>query len=144
MDGGLDLAIRDKLGFGVQQAAQRAILDRHHGELHVGLAEVIETGDSRWPYLVLAPTMRVPERVTQTLNAYVAFRAALLTIRRFNAANGNAIRSVLCPGLATGIGGLEPRQCAGQMRAALKQVLDPARIPSFDQIHSVHRAMRTG
>lgn len=56
MDGGLDAAIRDVLGFAVQQRAQRAIVERHHGELPVGSAELIETNDERWPILVVAPT----------------------------------------------------------------------------------------
>src|SRR4051812_17460998 len=74
MDGGLDAAIRDTLGLTVQQRLQRAIIEHHHGELPVGAAEVVATDDPRWPYLVAAPTMRVPERVAQTLNAYHAFR----------------------------------------------------------------------
>src|SRR5262249_25892967 len=71
MDGGLDLAIRDAMGFSVQEAVQRVIVERHHGELAVGTAEVVETGDPRWPFLVVAPTMRVPESVGQTVNAYL-------------------------------------------------------------------------
>src|SRR5262250_996776 len=68
MDGGLDLAIRDQLGFQAQEAAQRAVLERHHGEIPVGTAEIVETGHPRWPHLVVAPTMRVPERIAHTVN----------------------------------------------------------------------------
>jgi O-acetyl-ADP-ribose deacetylase (regulator of RNase III) len=49
MDGGLDRAIRDQLGFGVERAAQQRILERHHGELTVGSAEVVETHHASWP-----------------------------------------------------------------------------------------------
>ncbi len=143
MDGGLDLAIRDTLGFPIQQAAQRVILERHHGELPVGLAEVVETGDGRWPFLIIAPTMRIPESVAQTVNAYLAFRATLLAVQAHNAAGRPLIRSLLCPGLATGIGCMEPRRCAAQMRIALTHVQAPARIPSYHQNHAVHRALRT-
>lgn len=143
MDGGLDLAIRNELGFQVQEAAQRIILERHHGELHVGSAEVVATADPRWPYLVVAPTMRVPERIAQTLNAYVAFRAALMAVMRYNESTGGVIRSLVCPGLGTGIGGLDPRTCAAQMRVALKQVFNPPRIPSYQQIHATHRALKS-
>ncbi len=143
MDGGLDLAIRDTLGFDVQTAVQRAIVQRYHGEMPVGAAEIVETGHAQWPYLVAAPTMRVPESVAHTTNAYAAFRAILLAVRRFNAA-GDAprIRSLVCPGLGTGIGGLEPRRCAAHMRMAYRQVAGPARIPSFNAIHASHRALR--
>lgn len=138
MDGGLDLAIRDALGVAVQKAAQRVIVERHHGELPVGSAEIVRTGDARWPHLVVAPTMRVPESVAHTLNAYLAFRAALLACARY----GTPITSLVCCGLGTGIGGMEPARCAAQMRIALEHVRKPARIPSFDQIHHVHAALR--
>src|SRR5207248_10993213 len=36
MDGGLDLAIRDQLGFAVQTKVQEVIVERHHGELPIG------------------------------------------------------------------------------------------------------------
>jgi len=136
MDGGLDAAIRDTLGFAVQQRAQRVIIERHHGELPVGAAELVETDDPRWPVLVIAPTMRIPESVAQTLNAYLAFRAVVLACKRAN------IASVVCCGLGTGIGGMEPRRSAVQMRMALLHATAPARIPSFNQIHAVHRALR--
>lgn len=136
MDGGLDLAIRNELGFEVQKAAQRAIVERHHGELPVGTAEVVPTNDARWPLLVVAPTMRVPESVAHTLNAYLAFRAVLLACAR------HPIASLVCCGLGTGIGGMEPARCAAQMRVALEHARKPARIPSFDQIHRVHTALR--
>jgi O-acetyl-ADP-ribose deacetylase (regulator of RNase III) len=139
MDGGLDLAIRDQLGLAVQQRAQRVICERHHGELPIGSAEIVETGDPRWPLLVIAPTMRVPERVGATLNAYLAFRAALLACKRHAA----PIDSLVCCGLGTGIGGMEPDRCAVQMRLALRHVQGPARIPSFEHIHAVHAALKT-
>jgi len=137
MDGGLDAAIRDTLGFAVQQRVQRAIIDKHHGELPVGSAELVETGDARWPLLVVAPTMRVPESVANTLNAYLAFRAAIL------AASRAQVTSIVCCGLGTGIGAMEPQRCAVQMRMALLHASGPARIPSFEQIHAVHRALRS-
>ena len=137
MDGGLDLAIRDELGFPIQQRVQRVILERHHGELPVGAAELVETGDARWPVLVVAPTMRVPESVAQTLNAYLAFRAIVLACKRAD------LPSVVCCGLGTGIGAMEPQRAAVQMRMALLHATGPARIPSFAQIHATHRALRT-
>lgn len=137
MDGGLDLAIRDTLGHAVQTRVQRAIVDNHHGELPVGAAEIVETDDTRFPLLVVAPTMRIPETVAQTLNAYLAFRAALLAcIRR-------GVASVVCCGLATGIGAMDPHRCAVQMRMALLHATAPARIPSFARIHATHDALRT-
>jgi O-acetyl-ADP-ribose deacetylase (regulator of RNase III) len=137
MDGGLDAAIRDTLGHTVQTRVQRAIIDHHHGELPVGAAEIVTTDDARWPLLVVAPTMRIPESVAQTLNAYLAFRAVLLACARRDVA------SVVCCGLGTGIGAMDPHRCAVQMRMALLHATGPARIPSFAQIHATHNALRT-
>jgi len=139
MDGGLDLAIRDELGLPTQRRLQEAIVARHHGELPVGCAEIVATGHARWPWLVAAPTMRVPESVANSLNAYLAFRATLLACARHEP----RITSLVCCGLATGIGNMEPTRCAAQMRIAYKHVRDPARIPSFNQLHAVHAALRT-
>lgn len=143
MDGGLDHAIREALGYSVARAVKEVILERHHGELPIGCAEVVPTEHPRWPFLIVAPTMRIPESVASTVNAYTAFRAVLLAARRHAAAGGAPIRSLVCPGLGTGIGCLEPRRCAAQMRVAFLAIAGPARIPSFASIHEVHRAMRT-
>jgi O-acetyl-ADP-ribose deacetylase (regulator of RNase III) len=144
MDGGLDHAIREQLGFDVERLAQREIIEQYHGELPVGAALVIPTQHSRWPYLVVAPTMRVPEPVPHSLNAYLAFRAALVAVLRFNEQHPSSpIRSLMSSGLATGIGQMSPRRCAAQMRVAYAQVSKPARIASYDEIHRVHLALRT-
>lgn len=143
MDGGLDAAIRDALGGTIEGAVRRVILEKHHGELHVGAAEIVETTSERWPFLVVAPTMRVPESVASTVNAYVAFRAALLAVVRHNQAGSRPIASLLVPGLGTGIGMMDPRRCAAQMRVAFDQVASPARIPSFASIHAIHQKLRT-
>jgi O-acetyl-ADP-ribose deacetylase (regulator of RNase III) len=142
MDGGLDLAIRDRLGGEVQRRAQALIIERHHGELPVGAAEIVETGHEEWPFLIVAPTMRVPEPIANTLNAYLAFRAALLAVRRFNRPK-DRIRSVVVPGLGTGIGAMDARRCAAQMRVAYDQAAGPARIPSFEMIHRIHGRLRS-
>ena len=36
MDGGLDAAIRDVLGRSIEVAVRKRLVERHHGELHVG------------------------------------------------------------------------------------------------------------
>jgi len=139
MDGGLDLAIRDQLGLPVQRRLQQAIVAKHHGELPIGCAEIVATDHAQWPWLVAAPTMRIPESVGNTLNAYLAFRAVLVACAKHE----TPIDSIVCCGLATGIGGMEPMRCAKQMKIALKIARDPARIPSFETIHAVHAALRT-
>jgi O-acetyl-ADP-ribose deacetylase (regulator of RNase III) len=144
MDGGLDMAIQLTLGPTIQKRVRDRIEERHHGELPIGVAEIVETGDARWPFLIVAPTMRVPEDVSRTVNAYVAFRAILLAIRAHNDTSGaKLIRTLLCSGLATGVGGMPARRCAMQMRLAYQQITGASTLPSFASIHAAHGRMRT-
>lgn len=143
MDGGLDLAIREQLGYSIQGAIQKVIIDKYHGELPVGCAEIVETGDKRWKYMIAAPTMRIPERITHTINAYLAFRATLLAIKRFNQTFGHrVIESVVCSGLGTGIGAMPASRCAGQMLLAYKAMTLSGAIGRPTSIHNFHNELR--
>jgi O-acetyl-ADP-ribose deacetylase (regulator of RNase III) len=142
MDGGLDLAIRDQLGFSVESKIQQVIVEKHHGELPVGFAEIVATDEPRWRYLISAPTMRVPEPIPFTINAYLAFRAILVAVENFNKNFGKReIDSLVCCGLGTGIGKISANKCARQMRAAYQIIKTPSRIPSFQGIHEFHKAL---
>lgn len=144
MDGGLDAAIVEQLGHGIQRRVQEMILEDWHGEMPVGVAAVVETGHATWPYLVVAPTMRVPESAALTLNAYLAFRAALLAVKKFNETHDERrINSMLVSGLGTGVGGMDPRRCAAQMRVAYRYLADKPRKLSFNTIYEVHKKMKT-
>jgi O-acetyl-ADP-ribose deacetylase (regulator of RNase III) len=144
MDGGLDLAIRNELGFQVESDIQEVIQSKYHGEMPIGNAEIINTNHNGWSYMVAAPTMRIPENVAYTLNAYIAFRAILIAINSFNEQNlSKPIKSLVCSGLGTGIGSMEPTKCAAQMRAAYKLIKEPARIFSFSEMHKTHHALLT-
>jgi len=144
MDGGLDLAIRNELGFQVETDNQEVILSKYHGEMPIGTAEIIKTHHEKWNYMIAAPTMRIPENVAYTLNAYIAFRAILIAINRFNECNPKLpIKSLVCSGLGTGIGSMEPTKCAAQMRAAYKLIIEPARISSYEEIHRAHFSLLT-
>jgi hypothetical protein len=50
---------------------------------------------------------------------------------------------LLVPGLGTGIGAMDPRRCAAQMRIAYDHVSKPARIPRFSLIHQLHQKLRS-
>jgi len=118
MDGGIDLVYLHRFGWELQTRLQAHLRDEHDGELPVGQATIVETFDSTIPYLVSAPTMRVPMNVSNTVNAYLAFRAAIRAIKLHNQEAPQAIRSVLCPGLCTAIGRMPPDLSARQMAAA--------------------------
>jgi O-acetyl-ADP-ribose deacetylase (regulator of RNase III) len=147
MDGGIDLAYSRRFGWQLQERLRALLRDEYDGELPVGMAVLLGTGDSEIPYLVSAPTMRAPARVADTLNAYVAFRAALRVILRHNERFPGTIRSVLCPGLATATGEMPAEICAKQMHAAYAQVIGGQtwENTSINAIINEHyRLLRTG
>jgi O-acetyl-ADP-ribose deacetylase (regulator of RNase III) len=130
MDGGIDLVYVQRFGWELQDRLQSHLKEQHDGELPVGQATIVETLDTDIPYLISAPTMRVPTNVSTTLNAYLAFRAAIRAVKQHNVENEKLIRSVLCPGLCTAIGRMSPDLAARQMAAAynvcvLGQMISP-------------------
>jgi O-acetyl-ADP-ribose deacetylase (regulator of RNase III) len=123
MESGLDYAVTQFFGRAIEDEVRKAIRRHHGGELIIGAAQVVPTGHARFRHLVAAPTMRVPEDVSSTLNCYLAFRAALLAVRAWNESHPGAIATLASPGLATGNGSLAPRLCGKQMRAAFDHVM---------------------
>ena len=131
MDGGIDLVYLHRFGWDLQTRLQTHLREEHDGELPVGQATIIETFDATMPYLVSAPTMRVPMMVANTVNAYLSFRAAIRAVKLRNREAPGTIRRVLCPGLCTAIGEMPAELCARQMAAAyeacvLNQAVGPA------------------
>lgn len=119
MDGGIDAALSARFPH-VEARVQAAIAGM--GELlPVGQALVVETGDAEVPYLVCAPTMEIPSFVGHTSNAYHAMQAILNAVQQFNILNEDIISSVAIPGLATGVGGMEPNVAALQMARAYEE-----------------------
>lgn len=129
MDGGIDAVYLGRFGEGLQHRLQKVLKEEHHGELPVGQAVIVPTFDLDMPWLVSAPTMRVPMSVSETVNAYLALRAALFAVMEHNACGQPKIGRVLCPGLATAIGQLAPERCAKQMRLAYEVTLGGRRWP---------------
>lgn len=123
MGGGIDKQIDHFYGGSAQRAVMTRIAERFYGELPVGLATVLEMGTSRFPFLVVAPTMRVPGRASATINAYLGMRAALVAILDHNRGPSAPIRSVAVPGMGTGVGGMDPEESALQMRAAYDMIV---------------------
>lgn len=130
MDGGIDLAYSHTFGWHVQKRLQQAIWERHHGELLVGTAEIVETDHPRITYLIAAPTMRVPMILRDSVNPYLAARAALLLVKHGVFAEGalagesisRVVETIVFPGLGTGVGQVGPNTCARQVRAAIEEV----------------------
>jgi O-acetyl-ADP-ribose deacetylase (regulator of RNase III) len=118
MDGGLDYLITEVVGFDVQNILQKRIKEEYNGELLVGQAVLVETGFSAIPFLISAPTMRVPMILRDSVNVYLASRAIFLLLKQ----NHNRISTVTISGLATGIGQVPYDICAKQMKQAYDDV----------------------
>ncbi len=123
MDGGLDAEIIALLGEDTEMDVRRVIRERHDGELLVGQAEIVITDHPQFRFLVVAPTMRVPQNISRTVNSYLAFRAALRAVLTFNDLHGDPIQTLLVPGLGTSNGFMPPLRAARQMRAAYDTVM---------------------
>jgi O-acetyl-ADP-ribose deacetylase (regulator of RNase III) len=142
MDGGIDMVYTQRFGWGVQRRLQALLRTEYGGEMLVGQAVVIETRDADYPWLISAPTMRVPMDINGTVNAYLAFRAVLNAVAAHNEQHPSAIRSVLCPGLGTATGALPYEICARQMQAAyLESHLSTSTPRDVDDILMRHYAL---
>ena len=146
MDGGIDMAYSMHFGWQMQTRLQEVLRGKHDGECLVGkcviisayppdqdltsLKESMEKNKNEGEpirYLISAPTMRVPRDVSDTCNAYIAFRGVILAARKFNRKlkeNGDKlglgpIKRILCPGLGTAVGRMPAYRCAYQMREAV-------------------------
>ena len=120
MDGGLDFALSERFGWDLEKRLQRQIKELPEGELLVGQAIIMETGDKVVPYLISAPTMRIPTNfnIDTSINAYLAMKAILI-----KAKNDNRISSVAIPGLCTGVGRMQPMISARQMFLAYQEII---------------------
>jgi len=131
MDGGIDAVYLDHFGAVIQTRVRRDIAEHHHGELLVGDALIVPTDDRRIPFLIAAPTMRVPMMLNESVHPYLASRAVFLLVKHDNFATGSragepvrqSVASVAMPGLGTGVGGVSGAVCAYQVSQAIKDVL---------------------
>jgi O-acetyl-ADP-ribose deacetylase (regulator of RNase III) len=142
MDGGIDLAYSLRFGWHVQDRLQALLHAEHDGELPVGQAVIIETGDAHFPLLISAPTMRVPMDVSNTANAFLAFRAVIRAARTYNRAARRPIATILSPGLGTAVGRMHPQACARQMYHAYRTCHLGQPVPPADLMEACEMQFR--
>jgi O-acetyl-ADP-ribose deacetylase (regulator of RNase III) len=147
MDGGIDFIYSEYFGWGIGDVLREYLWQNHGGELLVGQAVMIDMRQTnqkdpkvqkridRIPYLISAPTMRVPMDVSHTVNAYLAFIASL------RLAEKNGIKSLLCPGLGTAVGKMPYDICAVQMYEAYKRYNKPRFFDVLSNAHRLHYSM---
>ena len=121
MTGGIDLHYRNYLGKQIEYDLQRILAKKYNGELPVGLAQGVKIYSSnpsiKIKYVIFAPTMRVPEVVSHTINSFLAAKAALIEAERLG------LNSIAFPGLGTGTGNMGSNDCSKQVAEAIKYVL---------------------
>lgn len=143
MDGGVDAAITAFFGTQLQRRVQKYIIQEYLGEQPVGTAFVIETGNSKHPWLVHAPTMRVPLIIDGTDAVYNATRAALLAIFQHNKSAGEdrKITSVVFPAMGAGCGQVPPDSVARQMKLAWDSISNPPKAINWQYASARHNAV---
>jgi O-acetyl-ADP-ribose deacetylase (regulator of RNase III) len=148
MDGGID-AVYSMRWPHIQKVLQEELLANHYGEMPVGSAVIVPTGDAAIPWCVSAPTMRVPMDIRGTVNAYLAFRAALIAVMRHNERCPQKIKSVLSPGMGTAVGMMPVTIAAMQMHHAYKLIVknegtQPATADDLGEAWHNHEILRRG
>jgi O-acetyl-ADP-ribose deacetylase (regulator of RNase III) len=125
MTAGIDAAVVRVFGGELMARVQHRIMNDYFGEQPVGTAFVITTGSVAIPYLVHAPTMRVPGNIEGTDKVYSATWAALLAIQAHNVTAERKIETATFPAMGTGFGGVPFDEAARQMAVAYRHYLEP-------------------
>ena len=122
MNGGIDLAYSEYFGWGLQEDVQLRIKTEFDGELLVGQSFITETYDKDIPYIIIAPTMRIPMDVNESPNAYLTMKTILRTALQ------NNVDYLLVCGLCTGAGNMSYERCAKQMYTAYNEVISNEKV----------------
>ena len=119
MDGGIDLAYSRKWGWGVQEHLRALIAGRPMGELLVGEALTVPTGDPTIPFCIAAPTMRLPGPIHDPIDIFLASKAAFLAAREAK------FERLLMPGMGTLTGRVPAALAVKLMLDAYQSVFRP-------------------
>lgn len=143
MDGGFDLVLTHRFGEQLMKRVMMHIDEHYLGEQPVGTAFVIETGHPDNPWLVHAPTMRVPELVAGTDVAYRSTWASLIAIHNHNkqADTDKQIKSVVFTGMGAGCGEIPPESVGQQMALAWARYHEVLSGMAYDGMSRWHKAL---
>lgn len=143
MNGGVDGIINTHLSgytptMYIQQDVKEYINKNFMGELPVGRSIVVRTHHPKHNKLIYTPTMRVAEDVSKTINAYLAFRSALILMK------DNNIFAASAPLFCTGAGCMNVVQACNQMKEAYLSVLYGNLIgKDWSYYHQNHRYLQS-
>lgn len=119
----MDLAYSRCLGWHVQARLQKAIQDLPFQELLVGQAVAVETDDQRIPWVIAAPTMRVPGQILDATAVFLAARAAMRCVV------SHEMVSAAFPGMGTGTGNIRYDVAARMMVLGCLAAITPQGFP---------------
>ncbi|WP_321946536.1 macro domain-containing protein [Paraburkholderia sp. J10-1] len=146
MDGGIDQIYINRFGWQLEARLMRDIRTLHGGHLPIGSARLITTYDERAdaiPLMICAPTMAWPPGdVSDTNNAYLAFRAVLRCALTDGVKALGREPTILMPGLATATGRMSGHNCARQLHAAwteAHQHMSETKVPSTSSAAAVQK-----
>jgi O-acetyl-ADP-ribose deacetylase (regulator of RNase III) len=125
MSAGIDAAVVRRFGSNLMHRVQHHIIDQFYGEQPVGTAFIVSTEDASIPFIIHAPTMRVPGNIDGTDKVYCATWAAILAAQAHNRTSHQKIETLALPAMGTGFGGVSFDEAARQMAAAYRHYLNP-------------------
>jgi O-acetyl-ADP-ribose deacetylase (regulator of RNase III) len=112
MSGGIDLAVRDMFGYGVQDTIQMGIMRLFPYGIPIGdILTVDLPHNGKFQNLFYVPTMRTPS-LARTADIMYSTMIAFMT------AAEKGIRTMALPGMGTGCGQLSPQEASKAMRIA--------------------------
>lgn len=97
MSGGFDKILDNFFEGSLQPKVFKHIQSHYLGEMPVGVADIMNTSNAWYPYLIIAPTIRIPSNVGQSINAYLAMRGILMAILKHNLSSENKIIHFVMP-----------------------------------------------
>lgn len=112
MDGGIDKTINYTMSI-ISHQVQNIIQTKYFGECHVGESFLVPVTHQKFKYLCYVPTMRIPENVSHTINAYLSLRSLLITCIK------NNINSIIVPLFCAGAGEMPVQTICKQYEMAI-------------------------
>lgn len=121
LDAGIDGAFARRFGRRLQRALQERIGLDFDGEMPVGEALVLPTGDLSMPFVVAAPASQFPSAIATEPLLYRSLIAAFRAIDAWNVVEeGPPIERVIMPDVAQACAGWEIDRLAPQVRRAIE------------------------
>lgn len=130
MDGGIDGTINYFLDY-CQGQVQSHIEKYYMGECPVGSSFIVPVNNKNYKYLCYTPTMKIPDNVSDSLNAYLSFRSTLVTCINCG------IKEVIVPLYCHGVGRMETKEVLRQYKEAITSIFLPTKY-NWDSIRANH------